>query len=454
MSFIDRAEAGRKLAPLLMHLKGEDVVVVGLPGGGVPVADEIARALHAPLDVVVVRKLGLPFQPEVAMGAVGEDDVLVLEPEMLQRAHVGDTELGDIIRRERLQVRQRTERFRLGHPRVPLAGRTVVVVDDGIATGSTVRAALRLVHRQHPARVVLATPVCAADTALRLRPKVDEMQCVELPEWLGAVGQFYRHFEQVSNDQVARLLQRSRSRAPAPGPATEAPVDPPVRDAEVSVEATGEPALGGHLLVPERAQGLVVFGQVSGSSRHSPRNRYVTAILNRARLATLMVDLLTPEEALRRPSVFDIELLADRFAATVSWVVDQDDCQGLPVGLFATSTGAAGALRAAVPRCTHVAAVVCLGGRPDLARPLLGLVQAPALLIVGSDDDGLRELNSRALESMRCEGRLTVVPGADRLFDELGHLEQAADLAADWFLGHLGSEAEEIGTGSADREPR
>jgi putative phosphoribosyl transferase len=208
-------DAGRRLAVRLRHLRGENVVVLGLPRGGVPVAAEVARVLGAPLDVIVVRKLGVPFQPELAMGAVGEGGALIVNHRVVRQAHVSEAEFGEAERRERAEVERRALRFRGDRPRLALEGRTVVVVDDGIATGSTARAACRVARAQGAARVVLAEPVCPPDTARALREEVDELVCLETPRWFIAVGQCYSDFRPTSDGEVAALLQQAGRRLPA-----------------------------------------------------------------------------------------------------------------------------------------------------------------------------------------------------------------------------------------------
>jgi putative phosphoribosyl transferase len=215
MPFIDRVDAGRRLAGRLRQLRGEDVVVLGLPRGGVPVAFEVARTLGTPLDVIVVRKLGVPFQPELAMGAVGEGDVLVLNEPVVRRAHVSGAELAEIERRARAKVDRRAHRFRHHRPRLPLAGRTVVLVDDGIATGATARAACQVASAQGAARVVLAVPVCSPDSAAELRNEVDQLVCLETGGRTGRVAQFYADFRQVSDEEVVDLLRRAVHEEPA-----------------------------------------------------------------------------------------------------------------------------------------------------------------------------------------------------------------------------------------------
>jgi pimeloyl-ACP methyl ester carboxylesterase len=199
----------------------------------------------------------------------------------------------------------------------------------------------------------------------------------------------------------------------------------------------GATALPGDLGVPPQALGLVVFVHGSGSSRLSPRNRYVAQTLQQRRLATLLFDLLTPDEAEDRRLVFDIDLLAERVGDALDSIAADGELARLPVGLFGASTGAAAALRLAAARPQAVAAVVSRGGRPDLALPVLERVRAPTLLIVGGDDGPVLDLNREALAALHCEKRLEVVPGATHLFEEPGTLEAAARLAGDWFVGHL-----------------
>jgi dienelactone hydrolase len=203
----------------------------------------------------------------------------------------------------------------------------------------------------------------------------------------------------------------------------------------------GEVHLAGDLGVPPDARGLVVFAHGSGSSRHSPRNREVAATLNEAGLATLLLDLLTPEEEavdLRtRHLRFDIDLLARRLVAAVEWAEEQPDLRALPIGLFGASTGAAAALIAAAERPVAVEAVVSRGGRPDLAGAALADVRAPTLLLVGGRDDVVLELNRDAAAHMTCEHRTEIVPGATHLFEEPGTLQRVAAAAAAWFRLHL-----------------
>jgi putative phosphoribosyl transferase len=432
MPFLDRTQAGQLLALRLRHLRGKDVVVLGLPRGGVPVASEVARALAAPLDVLVVRKLGVPSQPELAMGAVGEDGVRVLNNEVMGLLTITPEQLAAVERRERVEVERRARTYRGDRPRQALQGRTVVIVDDGIATGSTARAACQVARAQGAQQVVLAVPVAPRESAALLRLDVDEMVCLETPEMFFAVGEWYADFAQTTDEQVVELLA-----------AAVQPPRPPVRrhpyDDEVRV-AVHDAAVAGHLTIPAAASGVVLFAHGSGSSRHSPRNQRVAAALNDAGIATLLFDLLTPDEEQRRSNVFDIDLLASRLVAATHWLRHQPDAQGLRIGYFGASTGAAAALVAAAHFGSEISAVVSRGGRPDLAGAALVEVVAPTLLIVGGRDEVVIEVNRQAQARLRCYSRLEIVAGATHLFEEPGALDSVAELACDWFATQFGSQ--------------
>ena len=207
--FADRRAAGRLLAQALIHHAGASAIVLGLPRGGVPVADEIARVLGGTLDVWVVRKLGAPSQPELGMGAIAEGPAVVLDREIVRLLGVNSSQLLDIARREMAEVGRRVERFRGDRPLPELRGRTVILVDDGIATGGTMRAAIRAVRRREPARLVVAIPVAAPDVVAALGQEVDEVVCLHQPRRVFAIGLWYEDFRQVSSEEVVRILDHA-----------------------------------------------------------------------------------------------------------------------------------------------------------------------------------------------------------------------------------------------------
>ncbi|MFB0632323.1 phosphoribosyltransferase family protein [Streptomyces sp. AB3(2024)] len=424
MMFTDRTDAGQQLAEALRHLAREDPVVLGLPRGGVPVAFQVARALGAPLDVIVVRKLGVPSHRELGFGAIGEGGVRVISDDIVRLSRVGHEDLAAVERAETAALAGQARRFRGDRPRVPLDGRSVIVVDDGIATGATAAAACEVVRAQGAARVVLAVPVAPPDAVARLRIQADEVVCLSTPRAFRAVGEWYQDFAQTPDEEVLALL------AQATGGAV---TRPPARASEVVVHADGV-RLAGDLTLPAGAGAVVMFAHGSGSSRHSPRNRSVAATLNLAGLGTLLFDLLTPAEETERANVFDIETLGRRLADATRWL---QHLRSVPIGYFGASTGAAAALWAAGSADADIGALVSRGGRPDLAGPRLADVRAPTLLIVGGLDTTVLGLNQQAQRKLRCENRLDIIPGATHLFEEPGTLDEVAALARDWFTKHL-----------------
>ncbi len=251
MRFRDRVEAGRYLADVVEQagLGGEDVVVLALPRGGVPVAFEVARALQAPLDVIVVRKLGVPFQPELAMGAIGEGGVRVENQDVVRSVALGPVDLDAVERQERVELERRAAQYRGDRPRLDLRGRCALIVDDGIATGSTARAACRVARTQGAARIVLAAPVASRTAVAELRDVCDEVLCVDVPDPFYAVGEWYRDFSQTSDDEVVELLRRAAAVRDPLGGSAAAGDDPPGRDEDIAVPC-GDVVLSGRLTEP------------------------------------------------------------------------------------------------------------------------------------------------------------------------------------------------------------
>jgi putative phosphoribosyl transferase len=350
-------------------------------------------------------------------------------------------ELAAVESRERAVLERRVRLYRGDRPMISLEGRTAIVVDDGIATGGTARAALQVARLHGARKVVLAVPVAAPESVHDLAEVADAVVTVETPIPFFAVGQWYEQFGQTTDEEVRALL----GTATGDGDDADDPPDPPAIvdderaitgfDDDVVVTTDGLRFFG-HLTVPSDARGLVVFAHGSGSSRHSPRNRLVADRLHEGGLATLLFDLLAPEEALDRANVFDVELLAVRLLAATRWARRHPACTGLRVGYFGASTGAAAALWAAAEDPT-IGAVVSRGGRPDLASSRLEAVRAPTLLIVGGADTVVLRLNEEASTRLRCENRIAVVRDATHLFEEPGALETAADLAESWFARQL-----------------
>lgn len=217
MPFVNRTEAGTRLATSLSRFRDQDPIVLALPRGGVPVAFEIARALDAPLDLIIARKIGVPFQPELAMGAVvnGDRPIVVRNDDVVGATGIGDAQFDAVCERETAEIKRRRERYLGNRPPVEVAGKTAIVVDDGIATGATVRAALRAMRKRGPKKLVLATPVAPNDTLSALESEVDEIACLESHALFGSIGTYYDDFSQVGDDEVVALLKTANREKPA-----------------------------------------------------------------------------------------------------------------------------------------------------------------------------------------------------------------------------------------------
>jgi putative phosphoribosyl transferase len=422
--FADRGAAGKALAALLTsYADRKDVVVLGLARGGVPVAAEVARALRAPLDVFVVRKLGVPGHEEMALGAITSSGIRVIDRRLARELAISLEQIDAITDREARELERRERAYRHGRKPLDVHGRTVIVVDDGLATGSSMSAAVAALRLSRPQRIVVATPVASREAVALLRRPADDVVVVATPEPFNAVGLWYDDFDQTTDDEVRSLLADGATSV----------------ERTVRVPSSGV-VLNADLVIPERATGIVIFAHGSGSGRHSTRNRYVASELNGAGLATLLLDLLTEREAIEDEHTghirFDVQLLASRLGDAARWVRAQSALAELPVAYFGASTGAAAALIAAA-HDPQIRAVVSRGGRPDLAGPALGLVGAPTLLLVGGHDTQVLEYNRAAMGAMHCPAELIVNPRATHLFEEPGALEQVATVARDWLARTL-----------------
>ena len=454
MVFKNREDAGAQLAEKLrVYANLKDLVVLGLPRGGVPVAYKIAEALSAPLDVFLAQKLGVPGQEELAFGAIGPGDIRYLDQSMVRAAGISADEVERITQAAKKKLQDRAVIFRGDKPPLSLQGRAVILVDDGIATGASIYAAVLALRQLNPSNLIVAVPVAPIETCRWLRAYLGELICLYTPEDFYAVGQFYDYFPQVSDIEVIDLLQCAEAfpkHTVAPDPA-----DCPGREDESGEVKRGvggsrsevfiaaDPvSLAGTLVIPRDAKGIVLFVHGSGSSRFSPRNRHVAEVLQKSGFATLLFDLLTAEEesidqwnaALR----FDIRLLSQRLVQVTKWVTQSVHTADLPIGYFGASTGAAAAMVAAAHLPNLIGAIVSRGGRPDLAAGDLGKVVAPTLLLVGGMDEVVLQLNRQALAQLASKKKeLRIIAGATHLFEEPGALDHIAQAAADWFTAYL-----------------
>ncbi|MDA8090555.1 MAG: phosphoribosyltransferase family protein [Nitrospiraceae bacterium] len=428
--FRDRTDAGAKLAAALRHYKGQNVIVLGLPRGGVVVAAQVAEFLSAPLDVLIVRKIGVPWQPELAMGAVSETGAAVFNDEVISTYNIAAQEVERETALQKKEIERRIQLYRKGGRLRPLKGMVCILVDDGLATGATMRAAISALKEEGLKKLVAAVPVAPPETARAVRQMVDEFVCLQTDPFFTSLGSYYYNFDQVPDEEVVGLLEESAKKIPEPG-------DPVTKSSDVRIPA-GRIQLDGDLQVPRGARSVVIFAHGSGSSRFSPRNKFVANILREAGMGTLLFDLLTPEEESFYEMRFDINLLSGRLETATKWLMENPLTEEFQIGYFGASTGAAAAIQAAAVLEDRIGAVVSRGGRPDLAsEEALRKITSPTLLIIGEFDRLVIELNKRAFESIGAEKKIEIVPGATHLFEEPGALEKAARLASGWFTKYL-----------------
>lgn len=424
MLFLNRKTAGIQLAQKLNHYKRSGAIVLALPRGGVPVASQVADWLELPMDVLVTRKITSPSFPELALGAVCEQGEPYWNHDLLTEMGLSPQDLRGELEQQQERIKYQVYKFRQGHVLRSLKGKTVIVIDDGIATGATMRAAIEFLKGQDLASLVVATPVAAEESVNRLASLVDEVVVVHKMQKFSSVGQWYKNFTQVEDQNVVDILSARSAEE--------------VRHTGERVKIMLEPFhLRGEFFDIQDPRGLVVFVHGSGSDYSSPRNRYLSTQLQEAGYSTLLFDLLTHEEAGDRRNTFDIVLLTQRLSQVIQWISAHKKYRALPLVLFAASTGAAAAL-SVVPQFENKSqlSVICRGGRPDLATVDLRSIEVPVLLIVGGYDADVLKINQRAADDLP-HSELLIVPQATHLFEEAGALEQVGALSVNWLTKTL-----------------
>lgn len=419
--FENRADAGGYLAQRLLAYKDQNPLILALPRGGVPVAFEVAKMLKASMDLILVKKIGSPKNPELAIGAVSEDAKPLFNEELIRLLNVDRKTLNKIAAQKIQELKEQAKHLRGKNIPLSIKDRTVIIIDDGIATGASLSAAIQFIRQKEPKKIVVASPVGANNTVQELTKMVDEVVCLEVPQNFMAVGVWYEDFEQVTDEDVTRLVNEANY---LKNEATESVF--------INLELL---TLSGELTTVNNMKGLVIFAHGSGSNKLSPRNTYVAQELNKAGFSTLLFDLLSDQEAGNRQNVFNIELQADRLTKATDWVISRFDHKNVPIAYFGSDTGAAAAFIAATKKTDSVYAIVSRGGRPDLAEEYLQKITTPTLLLVGATDSQTVTANKKAQKKLK-QAKLVLIPNANHLFEEPGSLDEVVEYTLDWLLTH------------------
>lgn len=415
IKYKNREHAGKLLAEKLMEYKTLNPVILALPRGGVPLAFEISSKLEASLDVLFVKKIGDPSNEEFAIGAIAEDEQPILNGQIIKEFKINENEVARIIIEKITEIRRKSKFYRKIIPKISLEGRNVIIVDDGLATGATMEAALNWIKTKNTKKVIVAVAVASVDAFERIKKLGIDCIALQTPPEFWAVGIYFEDFTQVSDKEVLQYFTQKKTHHTVP-------------EHKITIE-NEDIKLHGILNIPEKSKGIIIFAHGSGSSHQSPRNIYVANALNKAGFGTLLFDLLTTNESLDRANVFDIELLVSRLILATKWLKNIN--KTLPIGYFGASTGAAAALGAEA-YFQNIFAVVSRGGRPDMAMEYLPKIKAPTLLLVGENDQEVISLNKLACTKIAdCE--LVTIPKAGHLFEESGTLEQVVEYAITWF---------------------
>ena len=447
--FVDRDDAGGALARALMRFASHsDVIVLGLARGGVPIARHVADAIGAPFNVLISCKIAVPGIDEVALGAISEGSDRMVPDPVAWYIGVPSQVVDRLANRERLELARRVATYRDAKPLPDVKDRTVILVDDGLASGATLRAAARAIRDRHPKRLIAAVPVASRAGLDEMREEVDEMIALAVPRVFDTVSSSYERFDPVTDDEVLTALGRPTRRVSR----IVHDISGRITDAERRIEIrvgdgrlVADLATSQHIDAHDNHEGfherdaLVVLAHSGGNSRDSYRNRYIAGRLRMSGYATLRVDLLTTHEQTAESETgeirFDVARVAARLTDVCDWTVRAGVYGAQRMILLGAGTSAAAALSAAAQRQGNTIAVVTRGGRVDLAAPNLSRVRAHVLMIVGEADRDALEINRHATQFLPRRAKLIRIPGTGHTFAEPGALGAVAEHTVRWLDG-------------------
>jgi putative phosphoribosyl transferase len=420
--FTNRVDAGRLLAHRLAHLHSDDVVVLGLPRGGVPVAAEVAKALRCPLDVILVRKLGLPWRRELAFGAIGEGGITVFNDDVVKSSGLNTHEIALVEAQEHAELDRRSREYRSMHHRLSIKGKTAVIVDDGVATGATARAACAVARRAGAARVVVAVPVAPMGWEESFVGVTDEQMSLFTPTDFGSVGYFYDSFSPISDEEVTALLMSSAE---------------PITEEDVR-EVMGSTIVEARIVASPRPWAVALFIHGSGSNRSSVRNRTISRQLAAAGVSSVLIDVVADGD---RSESIDMDALIQRLVDVTGWITEESHLNGMPLVLVGSSSGASIAVAAAISLrdSGRLVALVSRGGNFSAVMDVVNEVPIPVLMVVGSLDTMTLEQNRAVCAAIGSLCSLEIIEGASHLFVEGDSLDVAGRLIVR-FIGRIVSQ--------------
>jgi predicted phosphoribosyltransferase/dienelactone hydrolase len=428
--FADRAEAGRILADRLRPLLVRPAVVAAIPRGGVAVALPIVEQLQLPLTVVYARKLTAPIAPELAFGALDEDGEVIVEAETVTALELRAEDIDRAKVRVAAEIKRRMALYQVPPLAHYLPGAHVVLVDDGLATGLTMRAALAYARRHGASQITIAVPCASAPAADRFRAEADHFVSLVVDPLFMAVGAYYVDFSPVPDDAVRTMLARAKPTTPSGGS--------PRSGLRISFKSSRGHRLAGTLLLPEGAppHPVVAFAHGWGSSQASPRNRAVAEALCAAGIAAFLFDFTGHGESEGSEAESTLAQQTDDLRAALDVLQTRDEIDGRRLGVAGASSGGAAALQLAA-RDPRVRAVALRSANPAGAEAAASRVRVPTLLVVGDRDVATRAANEELLPRLAGPRHIEVVPRGDHLFEDAGALARATELIAGWMRHHL-----------------
>lgn len=419
--FQNREEAGRLLGEKLLSYKNQHPVILAVPRGGVPVAFEVAKLLNCPLDLIMVKKIGAPKQPELAVGAVSEDSIPIYNKSLVRALSLKHSYLDQVAKKKIKEVHEQLKEFRGTKIPENIKNRTVILIDDGIATGATLMAAIQFIRQKEPLKIVVASPVGSKENLQRIKKLADDVICLKTPDPFMSVGLWYENFNQVSNEEVIRLLGDSRFLA------EESNSEIVIQDAHTE--------LHGELHLCDHGKDLIVLTSGSELYQHNPRCQTFKEEFLKSGFNVLLLNLYSEKEIQNTTSPVSLATLSRRLILGTEAAITKIKSSPVSVGYFAMGVGAGAALAASAQSARKISAIVSFRGRPDMAEEYWRRIETPVLFIAGENDTSIVSIHNYEKEKLR-HAKSIAIPHTT-YFEEFEPLSEAVEYSLDWFTRFL-----------------